>query len=431
MATGKESPGLQEVPAIASTSASEPAPGAAQASASQLPVVVVDRARALTVREPPAWRRWLLRLRFVPLVWVLLATGGIIGMYFQPPGLQAFFRFFGLTPGGGTSRPIAVPAPQAPPPDAAPRQRSVVGLGKLVPKGELVVVAPPFGAGDARIAELKVAEGQRVARGQLLAVFDNEPSLRAALESAKATIAAREAAIAQTLANVRASRDEAQAALERAEATARNAQLEFERIEPLRQKGYASEATYQQRRTARDEAQREVQKAKANLSRWTALDPREQPDVVVAVRNLEAAKAELARAERDLDKSRAVAPIDGTVLTIQVRPGEKPGTLGLMNIGNIDQMTAEVEIYQNQIGLVAVGDKVQVTAEALPRPLEGRVARIGLEVGRQVLTDANPAANTDARIVKVYVDLDQAASEVARRFTSLQVVARIAVGQQP
>lgn len=408
-----------------------PAPAAAPAgevSAGNLPMVVVDRSRAVTVIAEPAWRRWLMRARFVPLVMLLMMLGGIIGLYFQPPGLQAFFRVFGLAPGGGTSRPIAVPAPPRQQPEAvATRPRSVLGLGRLLPAGEVVVVAPPFGAGDARIAELQVAEGERVKRGQMLAVLDNEPALRAAVDQARATAAAREAAVAQTLANVRASRDEAEAALARAEAVARNAELEFERIEPLRQKGYASEASYQQRRTTRDEARREVEKARASLSRYTAVDPSAQPDVVVAARNLDAARAVVARAESDLQKSRAVSPIDGTVLTIHVRPGERPGTQGIMNLGDIDRMTAEVEVYQNQIGLVQKGDRVQVTAEALPRPLEGTVSRIGLEVGRQVLTDTNPAANTDARVVKVYVDLDQAASELARRFTNLQVVARIAV----
>jgi HlyD family secretion protein len=115
----------------------------------------------------------------------------------------------------------------------------------------------------------------------------------------------------------------------------------------------------------------------------------------------------------------------GTVLTIHVWPGEKPGSRGLMNLGNIDRMKVEVEVYQTMIGRVALGDLVEVSAEALPRPLKGSVSRIGLEVGRQNLVDASPAANTDARIVKVTVTLDPDSSQVARTFTNLQVTARI------
>lgn len=411
---------------------SQGAPRQRKPDEARLPLSVVERDR---MPEPApdraaGLRRFLHRIRFLPLAWALMVTGAVIGLYFQPPLLRLIFSTFGISPGGGTSQPIAVPAP--PRPVAVPEPpRRVVGLGKLVPAGDVVVVAPPFGAGDARIAGLRVTEGERVGRGQMLAVLDNEPALKAAVEAARATVAAREATVAQTLANVRASRDEAQAALDRTEAVLRNAELELERIEPLRQKGFASEATYQQRRTARDEAAREVEKARATLSRWTSVEPAAQPDVVVAARNRDAAKAELARAASDLEKAQVVAPIDGTVLTIHVRPGEKPGTRGILNLGDIDRMTVEVEVYQNQIGLVSPGDRVEVVAEALPRPLEGRVSRIGLEVGRQVLTDPNPAANTDARVVKVYVDLDQASSEMARRFTNLQVTARIAVGPRP
>lgn len=401
-------------------------------AAVQLPLPVVDRKQPLPVpQRATGLRRFLHRIRFLPLAWALMVTGAIIGLYFQPPLLRLIFSTFGLSPGGGTTQPIAVPAPPRPAADPGPQRRVVVGLGKLVPAGDVVVVAPPFGSGDARIAALRVAEGDRVVRGQLLAVLDNEPALRAAVETARANVAARAAAVSQTLASVRASRDEAQAALERATAVLRNAELEFERIEPLRQKGFASEATFQQRRTARDEAAREVEKARATLSRWTSVEPNGQPDVVVAARNLDAAKAELARAESDLEKAQVASPIDGTVLTIHVRPGEKPAARGILNLGNIDRMTVEVEIYQDQIGLVSPADSVEVTAEALPRPLMGKVSRIGLEVGRQVLVDPNPAANTDARVVKVYVDLDPASSELARRFTNLQVTARIAVGPRP
>jgi HlyD family secretion protein len=99
-----------------------------------------------------------------------------------------------------------------------------------------------------------------------------------------------------------------------------------------------------------------------------------------------------------------------------------------MNIGNIESMKVEVEVYQTQIGRVALGDAVEVTASALPRSLKGNVTRIGLEVGRQTLVDANPAALTDARVVKVTAALDRESMEFARRFTNLQVTARISVG---
>lgn len=291
------------------------------------------------------------RARFIPLIMALVATGGVIGLYFQPPGLQKLMGLLKLTPGGGTSSPIAVPVDKslttkAEANNSLPRAPVVVGLGKLLPSGDVVTVAPPFGAGDSRIAAIQVAEGERVVKGAVLATLDNKPALEAAVTSARANLAARDAALAQTRATVRASRDEARAALERAQATASNAERELERSEKLLKGGYTTEAAFLQKKTLRDETMREVQRARATLSRWEATDPDQQPDVLLAARNVDFAKADLARAESDLDKASVKAPIDGTILTIHVRAGEKPGAQGIMNIGNIDKMTAEIEVYQ-------------------------------------------------------------------------------------
>jgi HlyD family secretion protein len=102
-----------------------------------------------------------------------------------------------------------------------------------------------------------------------------------------------------------------------------------------------------------------------------------------------------------------------------------------MNIANIELMKVEAEVYQDVIGRVSIGDPVEATAPALARPLKGTVTRIGLEVGRQTTVDAVPAANTDARVVKVTVALDPPSSEVARRLTNLQVTTRIETRGEP
>ena len=72
----------------------------------------------------------------------------------------------------------AAPAPVASRP-AAPE--AVAALGRLVPAGDIRVLAAPLSGmgGTPRITELHVAEGQRVEAGQLLARFDNGPGERA------------------------------------------------------------------------------------------------------------------------------------------------------------------------------------------------------------------------------------------------------------
>lgn len=392
-----------------------------------LPLPVVDRARPTEPRRP--WRSLIRVAGIVPVVMGLMLTGAVVGLYFQPPGPRVIMGWLGLQPGGGTSDPIAVPVTSPRAPLAQPVQRPVVvGLGRVQPEGEVLVVAPPFGAGDARVAALRVKEGDRVERGAVLAVLDSERQYQAAIEASRATLAAREAALAQTRAITRAARDEARASLARAETSAANAARELERVETLRQRGFATDQTYDQRRTTLLETQRDVERARATLSRYGTDDIDMQADVVLAARNRDSARADLARAEADLDKALAIAPLSGTVLTIHAQPGEKPGTQGIMTLGDIDRMNVEVEVYQTHIGRVSLGASVEVAAEAFGRPLHGTVVRIGLEVVRQTLIDPSPAANTDARVVKVLVALDAQSNPVARRFTGLQVTARIATG---
>lgn len=396
-----------------------------------LPLVVRKDSMPVGGEAAPSlpWRIFRVA-RFVPLLMALMLTGGVIGLYFQPPGVRKVMAFFNLKPGGGTTSPIAVPAPPASKTPEAALPPQVVGLGKVLPEGEVVTIAPPYGAGDARLAALNVKEGDTVSRGAVLAVLDNEKPLIAALETAKANVAAKEAILAQVRAATTASRSEAEAALSRAETVRQNAERDFERVEELRRRGFAADQTYDLRRTQRDEAVRETERLRATLSRFSG-DIDSQPDVVVAARNLDSARADLSRATADLDKAYVRAPIDATVLSVSARPGEKPGAAGIMNLGDISRMKVEVEIYQTMIGRVRLGAPVEITAEALPKPLTGKVTRIGLEVARQTLVDSSPAANTDARVVKVSVSLDAASAEIARRITNLQVTARIAAGPPP
>lgn len=399
----------------------------------RLPLQVVKRGVEAPAR-PSGWAKWVQSLRFLPLALPLVMAGGLFGLYFQPPGLRWAMATLGLEPGGGTSAPIAVPARHPTPlaaQDTGPRRRSVMGLGRLLPEGDVITLSAPFGASDARLARLLVLEGDRVEAGAVLAVLDNERQFDAAVEAARAAVASRQAMVAQTRSATRAAREEAQAALARAESSAQNADRDFLRTATLRQRGFAADQAYEQRRTARNEATSEVEKLRATLSRYGEGPIERQADVMVAQRNLEVAEAELGRAEAELDKAYVRSPIAATVLSIANRPGERPSSGGMMNLGALDRMKVEVEVYQSRIAGVQLGQSVEVTAEALPQPLRGKVSRIGLEVGRQALVDATPAANTDARVIKVWASLDAPSTAVAARFINLQVTARIATGDAP
>lgn len=323
------------------------------------------------------------------------------------------------------------PAPAPPAFEAAPAAGSVVGIATLLPQDHVVTLAPPFGAGDARIARLNAAQGDGVAAGDVLAVLDNEPTLQAAIQTARAGLAMREAVLIQTRESVLASKREAEASLSRAQAAIANAASDLDRVRQLSARGFAAESALDQKRATHEQALQDAERAKATLSRYDFAAIDEQADMRVAARNLDIARADLARAQADLEKAYVRAPTNGTILTVHVRPGERPAASGILNFGNLDTMMAEIEIYQTHIGAVADGARVTITSDALPLPLYGTVTRMGLEVGRQTVTDASPAANTDARVVKVYATLDDASRAMARRFTNLQVTARITTAARP
>ena len=300
-----------------------------------------------------------------------------------------------------------------------------MALGRLVPEGKVITVSPPFGAGDARIEDIKVAIGSRVERGETLALLDNIPSLESALASAEANVALQRSALEQTRSTVGASLDEATAALDRVKAGEALAFRELARLKSLKEKSAVSQSELDQAQATYSQAQEDVTKAEATVARFDSKVSENQPDVVVAARKLDSAIAELNRARRDLARGIVTAPVTGTILDIHARPGEKPGAKGILDIGNVQRMTAELEVYQSEIGLIAIGQHVELSADALTTPLSGFVNEIGYAVERQTTIRDDPAANTDARIVKVTARLGDDSSKRAARLTNLEVTGRI------
>ncbi|MEH6646749.1 HlyD family efflux transporter periplasmic adaptor subunit [Sulfitobacter sp.] len=376
----------------------------------------------------PSQRRWFhKRYLLVLLIPVVLFTGAVIGMYYQPPGLQKFYAVTGLQPGGGSGSPIALPPEIELPQDMVETMRAtdVIGLARLMPRGDVSIVAAPYGAGDARVAEILVVEGERLEKGTPVARLDNHEVLQSAVLQAEAAVAIREATLMQTRTAVQNSRDEAQAALDQLRSAAAEAEADLARTKSLFDRGVTTRATLDTLTAAAQQAASAVTKAEATLARYAAVALEKQPDVIVAARNLDAVKADLNRARRDLARADVLAPITGRVLDIHATPGQRPPAEGIMEMGDTDQMMAEVEIYQDRIVQVQPGQPVELVSTALGQTFQGKVAFIGLTVGRQGLVSDDTAANTDARVIRVMVELDAASSLIASRFTNLEVIARI------
>lgn len=372
-------------------------------------------------------------LLLIPLLMVTLFSGAVIGMYFQPLGLRAFFKTTGLEPGAGSDTPIAVAIQQVENQEevAVISEGDVVALGRIIPRGDVISVATPSGAGDARIAELLVTIGDEIEAGDILAILDNLSRLQSNVASAQAALRVREASLAQTRASNTASRAEAQASLDRAQASATVAQSELDRDTALFERGVITRANFDQTVATATQAARDVERTRATLSRYDSGSESVQADIAVAEANLDAALAALDSAQQDLDSAYVRAPERGKVLDINVRAGESPGSAGIIDLGDTSQMTVEAEVYQNMVGRITIGDPAIISADALGQDLTGIVSAIGLKIGRQSITSDDPAANTDARVVDVIITLDAASSPIAAPFTNLEAIVRIDAGRTP
>jgi HlyD family secretion protein len=131
------------------------------------------------------------------------------------------------------------------------------------------------------------------------------------------------------------------------------------------------------------------------------------------------ARARLDEAKAELVLAQVQAPIDGEVLEIYARAGEKVGADGIAEIGRTGEMYAVAEVYETDIERVRLGQRATVTSAALRAPLQGTVAKIHRKIGKQDVLDTDPAARTDARVVEVEIRLDESAP--AAGLTNLQV----------
>jgi HlyD family secretion protein len=131
------------------------------------------------------------------------------------------------------------------------------------------------------------------------------------------------------------------------------------------------------------------------------------------------AAAELNGARAELERAHVYSPIDGRVLEVHTREGERVGPDGIVALGRTGEMYAVAEVYESDVGGVKLGQHAVVTSPALHEPLTGTVDWIKLQVGKLDALGTDPAARKDARVVEVEIRLDE--GERAAGLTNLQV----------
>lgn len=177
-----------------------------------------------------------------------------------------------------------------------------------------------------RVVSMRVAEGDAVRRGQVVAEIDPGP-----LED---------------------QRRQARAVVEQAKAALENAKSNLERTERLVDRGIA--------------ARKEAEDARAQMA--------------AAQAGLDQANAALDTANRNVARSRVAAPIDGQVVKRLVSVGEQvdgTGAQPLLEVANLASVELAANIPAEYLGVVRVGQRAEIIAETFPdRTFDGRVIAI-------------------------------------------------------
>ena len=343
----------------------------------------------------------------------------------------------------------------------------VTALGRLKPQGEVIDISASTSVSGARIAELKVEEGDQVRENQIIAILDDRDRLLAAVEKAKKDVKVAQANLEIVKAGAQTGEINAQAAtvrrlqaqlqgeitnqeatINRLEANLRLARKEYERYLSLARDGAISASELDQRRLELDNArerlneaianqnlkitplEQQIREAQANLDRIKEIRP---VDVQQAQAEVERAIAILKQAEEDLKLVYVRTPNSGRIIQVNARPGEVISSLGegqnsgIVKLGQTEQMVAVAEVKESDISLVELGQRATVTSlnGSFPGEIRGTVAQVGLQIAKQDVLDTDPAADTDARVIEVDIRLDKEDSEKVANLTNAKVVIKI------
>lgn len=250
----------------------------------------------------------------------------------------------------------------------------VAASGKVFPKTEVKISSDVSG----EIVELAIEEGDSVVAGQLLAKIDPD-AYQSQVERGLAGVNSSKA----QLANSRSQVKQLEAQREQIQVQLANAREIHKRNEQLHKDGIISAADY-------EASLANVQQFEANLRAAQANIEAAQESVLAAQFQVRSAEASLEEMRTSLRRTTIYAPISGIVSQLSVEAGERVvGTIQMtgtemMRIANLNEMEVQVEVSENDIPRVSIGDEVDIEVDAyLDRIFKGRVSEI-----------ANSALNT-------------------------------------
>ena len=259
--------------------------------------------------------------------------------------------------------------------DVIPSIQAVAALGQLTPAGEIRQLAAPisqFGSSP-RMSKLLVNEGDFVSKGTVLAIFENRDKLIADLERKNNLINTNNKEISLK-------------------------EDQIKRFELALEKSAYSVVQLSQRK---DEL--------LKLQKQKIINIGDKKNI-----------------EIDLFNSKLRSPIDGYILAVNTRVGERPKNEGILDIGSSQKMEALIEVYESDINRVFISQNVELSSEngGFTKILKGEVVRISPQVKQRKVLSTDPTGDADARIVEVLVKLNEESIKLVRNYAGMKVIAK-------
>jgi multidrug resistance efflux pump len=200
-----------------------------------------------------------------------------------------------------------------------------------------------------------------------------------------------------------------EAQVEAAEATAKQTLDQRDRDKKLFEKGAVSPEEMVRAEQAYLTAKAQLALAKANLELLKA--GAWQPDKSIQAANVQLAKAQLEQTKTTLALLEVRAPVDGTILQINIRPGEfvsTTGTQSLLMMGNLDPLHVRVNVDEEDIPRLKLNApaKAKIRGDALQEEVPLTFVRLEpYIVPKMSLTGMN-VERVDTRVVQLIYAID-------------------------
>jgi len=263
-------------------------------------------------------------------------------------------------------------------------KETVSASGRIFPEKEVKISSDVSG----EIVELYVIEGDSVKAGQLLAKIDPEAYVSVVQQGQAGLSRAR-----SQLALSKSQREASVASKEQILAQLKNAETIHKRNIQLKQEGILSQSDFEASLSSLETFKANLKSAEANIRSA-------DQSIKSAEYTVESSQASLKELETNLSRTTIKAPVSGIVSSMSVEKGERVvGTIQMtgtemMRIANLNSMEVQVDVSENDIVRVNLGDDVDIEVDAyLDNIVKGTVTEIANSASN--LTGSAAALNTD------------------------------------